>query len=82
MEQRDQGAEDRQAGDEGLGAVDRIEHPDVVGIGAHRAMLLAEHAVLGHVLGEQVAHRGLGLAVGDGHRTASLLSSIVTWVRK
>ena len=29
-------------------------------------MLLAEHAVLRHLLGEQRAHGGLGLAVGDG----------------
>ena len=31
-------------------------------------MLLAEHAVLGHVLGQERAHGGLGFAVGDGDR--------------
>mgnify|MGYP006163418511 CR=1 FL=1 len=68
MKEADQRAEQGQAGDEGFGAVDRVEHPDILGVGPDGAMLFAEHAVLGHMALEQVAHRRLGLAVGDGDR--------------
>ena len=41
----DQRAPDRQAGDEGAGAVDRVEHPDVFRVGPLGAELLAQDAV-------------------------------------
>ena len=44
--ERDQRAPGRHAGDEGLGAVDRIEHPDIFGVGALVAELLADDAVI------------------------------------
>ena len=43
----DQRAPGRHAGDEGFGAVDRVEHPDVFGVGALAAVFLADDAVLG-----------------------------------
>ena len=36
-------------GDEGLGAVDRVEHPDVFGVRALVAEFLADDAMLGNV---------------------------------
>ena len=68
MRERDQRAEQRPAGDERLGAVDRIEHPDELGVDPVVAMLLAEDAVVGMGGGDQLAHRRLGLAIGDGDR--------------
>ena len=50
MGQADQGAPGRQAGDEGAGPVDGVEHPDALGVEVLRAELLAEDAV-----GRQVA---------------------------
>ncbi len=46
MAQADQGAEDRRAGDKGLGAVDGIDRPDELGIGLVVGKLLADAAVL------------------------------------
>ena len=66
--QRDQRAEQRPAGDERLGAVDRVEHPDELGVGPHGPVLLAQDAVLRVGRLDQLAHPRLGLAVGDGHR--------------
>ena len=44
-EKADQRAPYRQAGDEGAGAVDRVEHPDVFGVGVFGPELLADDAV-------------------------------------
>ena len=49
--QRDQRAPGRHAGNEGLGAVDRVEHPDIFGVGALGAELLADDAVLREMSG-------------------------------
>ena len=51
-----------------LRAVDRIEHPDVFGVGAFVAELLADDPVLGKVGRDQLAHGGFRRAVrlGDG----------------
>ena len=68
MQQCDQRAPDRKAGDEGLGAVDRVEHPDIFGVLAFAAELLADDAVLGKVGLDQAAHHGFGGAVGLGDR--------------
>ena len=46
LEKADQHAPERQPGDEGAGAVDRVEHPDEFGVGALAAILLADDAVL------------------------------------
>ena len=66
--QRDQRAPGRHAGDEGLGAVDRIEHPDIFGVGALAAEFLADDAVIGKGAADEGAHRGFGRVVGGGHR--------------
>ncbi len=73
--QADQRAPGHHAGDEGFGAVDRIEHPDIFGVGALGAVFLAENAVAGKILADERAHRLLGGAVGRGDRieTAGLL---------
>jgi len=64
----DQRAPDRQAGDEGAGAVDRIEHPDVFGIDPLAAEFLAENAVLGMALGQEIAHRPFRRPIAHRHR--------------
>ena len=64
--QRDQRAPDRKARDEGLGAVDRIEHPDIFGVFALIAEFLADDAMLGKVCLDQSAHHSFGGAVGFG----------------
>ena len=61
--QPDQRSPRRHAADEGFGAVDRIEHPDVFGIGMLAAVFLADDAVLGKRLVNERAHRGLGGAI-------------------
>jgi len=67
MRQRDQGAEDGQAGHEGLGAVDRVQHPKVGRVAAHDAVFLAVDAVRGGLALQDLAHHRLGFAVGDRH---------------
>ncbi len=68
MAQADQGGPQRQAGDEGARAVDRVQDPDELGVRAVFAILLADHAVIGIALGDQLADRRLGAAVGFRHR--------------
>jgi len=62
----DQRAENRKAGDEGAGAVDRIDHPGVVSAGVVFAQFLAKDSVIGIGLDDEVADRLFGLAVGAG----------------
>ena len=64
----DQGGPKRGAGDEAAGAVDRIDHPDELGVGAVVAILLAQHPVLREAGGDGRADSRLGAAVGGGHR--------------
>jgi hypothetical protein len=66
VQQRDQGAEQRAAGDEGAGAVDRVEQPDPFGIGPVGAVFLAPDAVAGEALAQQGADGAFGAAVGLG----------------
>ena len=66
--QGDQGAEQRAADDERLGAVDRIEVPDELGVQALARELLAVDAVVRIGRADRVAQHLLGLAIGDGHR--------------
>ncbi len=66
MHQPDQGAPGRQAGDEALGAVDRIEHPDIFRLGAVAPIFLSDHAVGGKGLRNQPPHGRLGAPVGLG----------------
>ncbi len=66
--QSDQRAPGRHPADERFGAVDRIEHPNVFGIGAVVAEFLADDAVIGKGAADQGPHRALGGAVRLGHR--------------
>ena len=66
--QRDQRPEQRHARDEGFRAVDRVEHPDELGILALAAEFLADDAVIGKPGRDQPPHRRLGLAVGNRDR--------------
>ena len=68
VQQRDQTAEQRAPGDEGLGAVDGIENPDIFGVVALHAVFLAEDAVFRHRLGQDGPHRRLGAPIGDRDR--------------
>ena len=73
----DQRAPQRQAGDEGLGAVDRVEHPDIFGVRALVAEFLADDAVLRKCRADQPAHRGFRRAVGLGHRIEAAARLVV-----
>ena len=68
VQQRDQRAEGGQPRDEGLGAVDRVQHPHVLGVRPLRAELLADDAVLRPAGGDQLAHGRLRRPIGDGDR--------------
>ena len=63
MAQADQHAPERQAGNEGAGAVDGVEDPDEFGVGPVLAIFLADHSMLGKALGDQFANRRLGAAI-------------------
>ena len=67
LRERDQRAEQRIAGDEALGAVDRVEHPGEL---ASRlgGKFLAVDAVGGELGADHAPHLGLDGAVGDGDR--------------
>src|SRR5215207_7898051 len=68
VQQRDQGAPDWKSRDEGFGAVYRIQHPDIFGVLALVAELLADDAVLGKIALDQAAHHRFRGAVGLGDR--------------
>ena len=75
--QRDQRAPGRQAADEGFGAVDGVEHPDIFGVGAFGAEFLAQNTVLREGLFYQRAHGGFGGAVGGGDRIEVARAALV-----
>src|SRR6185312_8699532 len=54
--------------DEGFGAVDRIEHPDIFGVLALVAEFFADDAVLGKIGLDQAPHHRLSGPVGFGDR--------------
>src|SRR5215207_11569742 len=68
VQQRDQGAPDWKSRDEGFGAVYRIQHPDIFGVLALVAELLADDAVLGKIGLDQAAHHRFRGPVGLGDR--------------
>src|SRR3546814_659476 len=68
LQQRDEAAEEGIAGDEALGAVDRVQDPDEFCAGILDAEFLAVDAVAGMRGGDDVTHRRFGLAVGPGDR--------------
>ena len=83
--QRNQGAPGRHAGDERLGAVNRVDDPGETGTGPFVPVLLAENAVVGARLLDECADRGLCLAVGYRHRRVAgnvVLVSIASACRK
>ena len=77
VQQADQRAPQGKPGDEALGAVDRVEHPDIVGILALRAEFLADHAMMGKNLRDQAPHgrfrAAIGLRDGVEHAAAGLV---------
>ena len=66
--QADQRAPGRHSGDEGFGAVDRVEHPDILGVRTLAAVFLADDAVIRKGAADEGAHRGFGRVIGGGHR--------------
>ncbi len=68
MHEANQRTPGRQAGNEALGAIDRVEHPDVFGVWPVFPVFLADYAVGRECLCDQTAHRRLGAAVGLGDR--------------
>ena len=77
VQQRDQRAPDRKARDEGFGAVDRIQHPDIFGVLALVAEFLADDAVLGKIGLDQPPHHRFRGAVGFGHRIEIVAGALV-----
>ena len=71
--QANERAPDRDAGDEGAGAVDRVEHPNIVGVGILGAEFLAEDAMGREGALDQVAHHVFAgaSALGDGIEDAA-----------
>ena len=71
----DQRAPGHHAGDEGLGAVDWVEYPDIFRVAALAAVFLADDAVPWKGLADERAHGVLRGAVGggDGIEAAGLL---------
>jgi hypothetical protein len=68
VQQGDERAPERQARDERLGAVDRIQHPDEFGVDALIAEFLAHDAVPGKLPADPRAHQFLRPAIGDRDR--------------
>lgn len=66
VQERDERGEERDSGDEGFGAVDRIEDPDEFGVGVFGAELFADDAMGGEFFGDAVAKELFGAAVGEG----------------
>jgi hypothetical protein len=78
-----QRAPDRQSGNEGPCAIDRIDDPDIVPIQSDIAVLLAENAVIGKPLGDDLPDRLFGgpVCLGDRIETGRCLLSIATGMR-
>lgn len=68
VKEGEEGPKEGHAGDEGLGAVDGVEHPHPLGVGAIGAELFADDAVGGVTLGDKAAHKLLRAAIGRGDR--------------
>ena len=75
--QADQCSPQREAEDEGTGAVDRIDHPAIVGIAPGRAELLANDAVTRTGVCQRFPNRGLRCTVGRGDRIEKIASFMV-----
>src|SRR3546814_16357660 len=63
-----QHAEEGRARDEGLGAVDRVDHPEEIPLQALAAILLAKNPVVRIARGDGLTQVRLGLAVGNRDR--------------
>ncbi len=68
MQQRDQGGEERPAGDEGPRAVDRVQQPHPFGIGPVGAEFLAPDAVFRNALAQESTQHQFGSTIGFRHR--------------
>ncbi len=78
--QADQGAPERQAEDEGAGAVDRVDDPAIVRVRPDGAELLAKDAVGGIGLGQSLPDGGFSAAVGRGDRVEGSASFVVNFL--
>ncbi len=66
----DQGAVERHAGDEGMGAINRIEHPAIAAAASLFRPLLAHDAVVRKLFGDVAPEQFFGAAIRHGHRRA------------
>ena len=66
VQECDERAPKRNAGDEGFGAIDWIKHPHEFSIGAGVGKLFANDSVFGKARGDEIAHEFLRAAVGGG----------------
>ena len=80
--QRNERAPGRHAADEGLGAVDRIKHPDIFRLRTFGSEFLAYDAVFGERLHDQGAHRRLRGAVGGRDRIEAAGQTLVLHAKR
>ena len=66
VKEGDERAPERDAGDEGFGAVDGIEDPGEFGVGVEAGEFFADDAVGREFFGDEIAEKLLGAAVGGG----------------
>ena len=66
--QCDQGSPDRHSGDEGFGAIDRVQHPDIFRVGAVATEFFADDAMFRKGTADHRPHRLFGGAIGGSHR--------------
>jgi hypothetical protein len=65
------------ADNEGARAVDRVDDPTIIGIGAQRAILFPDDAVGGIDFGKRFPDRHFGGAVGGRNRIEEIASFVV-----
>ena len=66
MQQADQCGEEGDGGDEGLGAINGVQHPDKFRIGTHRSIFLPDNPMVRKSMLDQLPHGLLGGTVGEG----------------
>ena len=67
VQEADESGPERHAGDEALGAVDGIEHPDPFGLGVQSTVFFSDDAVVGESSRDHVAHDFFRATIGCGH---------------
>ena len=77
VHEADQSPPGRHAGNEAFRSVDRVEHPDVLGVRTVRPVFFTDHSVGGKSLLDQPPHRRLRTAIGFRDRIERAASRLV-----